>query len=185
MASKAGQRPHLKSDACFIFCPVVGERILLGMGRMRMIRVSLVVAAVVLLAGCASGNLAPEAAQLDAKRFEVPAGKSSIYIYRADQFFVSTVLSEVYLDGELIAVVGPGNFVRIDVKPGKHTVLSKGGGINPPIPAKTAIDARANRLHFLGTWMVMGFSTNSIAHKIVSKEKGINDLNRSKMVETF
>ena len=87
--------------------------------------------------------------------------------------------------GELLAVVGPGNFVRMDVEPGKHTVLSKGGGINPPIPAKTAIDARANRLHFLGTWMVMGFSTNSIAHKIVSKEKGINDLNRSKMVETF
>ncbi len=156
------------------------------MGRMRISRVSLVVVvAGVLLAGCASVNLAPEAAQLNAKSYQVPFGKSSIYIYRADQSFASAVLSKVYLDGELIAIVGPGNFIRMDVEPGKHTVLSKGRGFQPPIPAKTVIDARANRIHFLGTWMVMGFSTNSIAHKIVSKEKGINDLTRSRMVETF
>ena len=138
-----------------------------------------------LLAGCASGNLAPEAAQLAAKTYQVPSGKSSIYIYRAGQFFASAVLSEVYLDGELIAVVGPGNFVRMDVEPGKHTILSKGGGVNPPIPAKTVIDARANRNHFVGMWMVMGWSTNTIKQKIVSDEQGTNDLKRSKMVETF
>ncbi len=97
----------------------------LGMGRMCMRRVSfaLVVLAGALLAGCASGNLAPEAAQLAAKTYQVPFGKSSIYYYRAGQFFGSDVLSEVYLDGELIAVVGPGNFVRMDVEPGKQTIL--------------------------------------------------------------
>lgn len=144
-----------------------------------------VVLAVALLAGCASGNLAPEAAQLEAKRYQVPFGKSSIYIYRANQYFGSAVLSEVYLDGELIAVVGPGNFIRVDVEPGKHPILSRGGGLQPPLPAKTVVDARANRMHFIGIWKVLGFTTNSIKHKIVSEETGIKALERSKMVETF
>ncbi len=94
------------------------------MGRVTTVLMMLVGA---MLAGCASGNLAPETAQLSAKSYVVPLGKSSIYIYRAGQYFASAVLSEVYLDGELIAVVGPGNFVRMDVEPGKHTILSKGG----------------------------------------------------------
>ncbi len=69
-----------------------------------MIRMPVVLALLgVLLAGCAaSGNLVPEQAQLEARKFEVPAGKSSIFIYvRAEQLFASAVLSEIYLDGDL------------------------------------------------------------------------------------
>ncbi len=33
--------------------------------------------------------------------------------------------------------------------------------------------------------MVMGWSTNTIKQKIVSEEKGVSGLKRSKLVETF
>lgn len=153
-----------------------------------MIRMPVVLALLgVLLAGCAaSGNLVPEQAQLEARKFEVPAGKSSIFIYlRAEQLFASAVLSEIYLDGDLVAVVGSGNFVRMDVEPGKHTIFSKAGGLQPPIPAKTVVDAQANTNHFLAIRMVIGWITNSIEHKIVSEDRGKAALDESRMVETL
>jgi hypothetical protein len=136
-----------------------------------------------LLAGCdASGGVAPEAAQLNAKNYVVPAGKSSIYYYRTRVLIESGMLSKVHLDGEFIAVVGPGNFVRMDVEPGKHEILSESGA---GIPAKTVIDASANRNHFIQMRIVPGWFSNPVEHKIVSEEKGIKDLKSFKLVETF
>jgi hypothetical protein len=149
---------------------------------MKRVLFAFVVLAGALLAGCVSGRVAPEAAQLNAKNYVVPAGKSSIYYYRTPHFLEVDVHSEVYLDGELIAALGPGDFVRMDVEPGKHAVLSEGGN---GIPAKTVIDASANRNHFIQMWIVMGWFQNYIEHKIVSEEKGIKDLKSFKLVETF
>jgi hypothetical protein len=134
------------------------------------------------LAGCVSGHLAPEADQLNAKSYVVPAGKSSIYYYRTRHFIEVDVLSKVSLDGKFIAAVGVGNFVRMDVEPGRHAILSEGGN---SIPVKTVIDASANRNHFIEMGIVMGWSQNYIKLKIVSEEKGINDLRSFKLVKTF
>jgi hypothetical protein len=149
---------------------------------MKRILFAFVVLAGALLAGCVSGRLAPEAAQLNAKSYVVPAGKSSIYYYRTRHFLEVDVLSKVYLDGELIAVVGPENFVRMDVEPGKHRIRNETGG---SMVAKTVIDAIANRNHFIQTWIVMGWFHNHVEQKIVSEEKGIKDLKSFKLVEMF
>jgi hypothetical protein len=155
------------------------------MRRMGMSRVSfaLVVLAGALLAGCdASGRLAPEAAQLDAKSYVVPAGQSSIYFYRTRARIEAGLLSKVYLDGELITVVGPGNFVRMDVEPGKHAILSESGTGRR---VTTVIDASANRNHFIKMSIVPGWFYNPIKQKIVSEERGIEDLKSFKLVETL
>ena len=80
---------------------------------MKRVLFAFVVLAGALLAGCGSGPLAPEAAQLDAKSYVVPAGKSSIYYYRTRHFIEVDVLAEVSLDGKLVTFVGPGNFIRM------------------------------------------------------------------------
>jgi hypothetical protein len=149
---------------------------------MKRVLLAFVVLAGALLAGCASGRLAPEAAQLNAKSYVVPAGKSSIYYYRTRHFPEVGGLSKVYLDGEFIAVVGPGNFARMDVEPGKHVILSKSGA---GILAKTVIDAIVKRNHFIQMWIVPGWFHNPVEQKIVSEEKGIKDLKNFKLVEMF
>ncbi len=158
-------------------------------------------ALVLTLTGCASGNLSSEAAQLEVRKYNVPAGKASIYVYRPNQIEAAAVLINVYLNGELIAVLGPGNFVRMDLRLGRHAIVSRGGEsegivgsiltsifsdyIQPPIPANTVINVRPNRKYFLGTRHVTGWVTNSIKHELVGDEQGMNDLKRSRMVETF
>ncbi len=150
---------------------------------MKRVLFAFVVLAGALLAGCdASGRLATEAAQLNAKSYVVPAGKSSIYYYRTRHFIEVDVLAEVSLDGEFIAAVGVENFIRMDVEPGRHVILSEGGN---SIPVKTVIDAGANRNHFIQMGIVMGWTQNFIELNIVSEEKGIKDLTNFKLVETF
>jgi hypothetical protein len=149
---------------------------------MKRVLFAFVVLAGALLAGCVSGPLAPEAAQLNAKSYVVPAGKSSIYYYRTRAQIEGGLLSKVYLDGELITVVGPGNFIRMDVEPGKHAILSVSGTGRP---VTTVIDASANRSHFIKMWIVPGWFYNPIKQEIVSEEKGIKDLKSFKLVETL
>ncbi len=149
---------------------------------MKRVLFAFVVLAGALLVGCVSGRLAPEAAQLYAKRYIVPAGKSSIYYYRTRHFIEVDVLSKVSLDGEFIAAVGVENFIRMDVEPGKHVILSVSGA---GLPVKTVIDASANRNQFIQMGIVMGWFQNYIKLEIVSEEKGIEDLKSFELVETF
>jgi hypothetical protein len=81
----------------------------------------------VALAGCAPKTpLAPEQDDRAAKQFVTRSGLGAIYIFRKKQFTDRQYLLPVSLDGQLIGHISEYEYLRIDVKPGRHIVTIKG-----------------------------------------------------------
>jgi len=97
---------------------------------------------VLLLAGCVP-QPPLTAADIQARRFELPAGKAAIYIVRDDPDF-SDEPAAISLDGEGLVTTFPGTYYRWEVEPGVHRITGFGadaGGIT--------LDVQADRLYFV------------------------------------
>ncbi|MEX0815013.1 MAG: DUF2846 domain-containing protein [Dongiaceae bacterium] len=137
-----------------------------------------------IVSGCtAAAPLSSPEISVEAKQFRVPDGQSSIYVYRINQFFASGVLAEVYLDNDPRAVLGPGQFLHVVVAPGTHVVFTRSGGVQPPIPARTVVEAEPGEAYFIQVELEMGWTTNRIIQKAVNRTDGENRVLGSKMVE--
>ncbi len=73
-----------------------------------------------LLAGCATVQMAPDSADLEAKRFEKSEEMSRIYLYRG--WFATAIVFHLTLDGELIGNIAPNTYHMIEVEPGHHLI---------------------------------------------------------------
>jgi hypothetical protein len=89
----------------------------------RGIALLLVGAAAVAFAGCAAVTMAPIDQDAEAKKFEVPAGQSRIYVYR-NESFGGAIYMTLSLDGRIMGRTAAQTYFMWDVAPGKHTVSS-------------------------------------------------------------
>ncbi len=76
-----------------------------------------------IVSGCASVPMASMEEDARAKSFVVPAGKSSIYLYRNESFGGAIPLT-VALDGKVAGQTGPKTYFLWDVAPGQHELSS-------------------------------------------------------------
>jgi hypothetical protein len=83
----------------------------------------LVGAAVVVFAGCAAVPMASLDQDAEAKKFDVPADKARIYVYR-NESIGGAVPMTVSLDGRVMGRTAMQTYFMWDVPPGKHTVTS-------------------------------------------------------------
>ena len=87
----------------------------------------MVCSAAIVLAGCAPKTpLAPEQDDQAAKQFQPRAGLGAIYVFRKKQFRDRQYLLPVTLDKQLIGHISEYEYLRIDVKPGRHVITIKG-----------------------------------------------------------
>jgi hypothetical protein len=94
---------------------------------MKKILMLMLCVATVALAGCAPhAPLAPEEDDRIAKQFETRSGLGVIYIFRKKQFTNRSIALPVSLDDQLIGHISEYEYLRIDVKPGRHVVTVKG-----------------------------------------------------------
>lgn len=88
-------------------------------------RRALAVAALALLAACASVPKAPPDLDLAVKQFAPPPkGKAALYVYRNESMGGSVKMS-LNLDGSFLGDTGPRTFHWMPIKPGKHILVGK------------------------------------------------------------
>lgn len=76
-----------------------------------------------IVSGCASVPMTSMEEDARAKSFAVPAGKSSIYLYRNESFGGAIPLT-VALDGKVAGQTGPKTYFLWEVAPGQHELSS-------------------------------------------------------------
>jgi len=113
------------------------------------------------MAGCASVPMEASGLDTQAKTFDVPSDKASIYVYR-NETFGSAVRMPIALDGKIAGQSGPKTFFLFEVPPGHHEVSS--------ITENTSIvdlDTTAGKAYYVWQEVKMGlFAPRSELHKM-------------------
>lgn len=80
--------------------------------------------AVSLLTGCASVPMASPEHDAQAKSFAVQPDKSNIYLYR-NESMGGAVKMDVVLDNKPVGLTVAKSYMKLEVSPGQHTIISK------------------------------------------------------------
>ena len=75
------------------------------------------------LLSCASGGLVVDASNLNANNPDA----ATVTVMRQKAFVGSGVKVEIYVDNELTAYLGSGDFVRFNARPGVHFIATRQG----------------------------------------------------------
>jgi hypothetical protein len=136
---------------------------------------SLLIAALVLVAGCA--QLPPSPAEIQAKRFESVPGKAVIYIVRGDPDLYSGHGS-LSLDDSIMITMFEGNFFRWEVAPGPHRIAGMAQDMS-----RVTINAEAGKIYFV-QHKVTGFrgSTWGGFLEMVPEQHGRNLVQRATLL---
>ena len=123
-------------------------------------------ACVVLASGCASVNMAPEAADSAAKTYAVKPGMGNIYVYR-NEILGAAITLPVELNGKAVGATASKTYLLLPVAPGKHTLTSKGES-----GSTLAVDVAAGRNYFVWQEVKMGMLSGGSALHLVDEAKG-------------
>jgi hypothetical protein len=123
------------------------------------------VAAVLVLAACASTPQASREADLEAKEFNTHPNASAIYVFRSE-FNRHTDHNVLFMDGRLIGATLPGTFFRIDAVPGQHVFHGTGADVG-----RITLDTTAGELYFVSLNVVAGHSRFEVVPPAVGKER--------------
>jgi hypothetical protein len=109
-------------------------------------------AALLVLAACASTPQASSEDDVRAKAFDAHPSASTIYVYRSefDRLEEDSVL---YMDGRLIGATLPGTFFRIYAVPGHHVLHGVGADLG-----QLSLDTMAGELYFVSLAVIGGHS---------------------------
>lgn len=122
----------------------------------------------VVFTGCASVPMATKAQDETAKQFNVPKGKSNIYLYR-NETLGGAITMVVSLDGVVKGKTSANSYFLWTVDPGKHTVASH------TEDTKTInINAAEGKNYFVWQEVKMGMWTANSALHEVSESEGRN-----------
>ena len=102
------------------------------------------------LCGCASVPMAPIAADNQAKQFQPVPDKGVLYIYRSESFG-GAVKMDVMVDSALIGDTAAETYFRMELPPGKHTIVSKAENTD-----EVDIDVQPGQLYFVWQEVKMG-----------------------------
>lgn len=123
-------------------------------GRLLRTQFIAILAALVLVAGCASTPQATSERDADAKQFVSHPATAAIYVYRYPWRGADgeddTVL---YVNDRLIGATLPGGFFRIDARPGRQQLNGLGHDTG-----HIEFDARPGEIHFVSLAVVGGTS---------------------------
>jgi hypothetical protein len=129
------------------------------------IRIALLIAAALLVAGCASTPQASRERDADAKQFETHPASAAVYVYRSEHDRLADA-AVLYLDGRLIGDTLPGAYFRVDAQPGRRVLHGIGAD-----QGRIAFDARPGQLYFIEMDVIEGQSRFRIVPERVGRER--------------
>lgn len=140
------------------------------------IRLAVIVGAVIVATGCASVQMASPDQDAQAKAFATKADKAHIYVYR-NEVIGAAVKMPVALNGKLVGDTVAKSFIRLEVPPGEHTLVSKTEN-----DAVVKVNAVAGRNHFVWQEVKMGMFAARSALTEVDEATGRQAVQECKLV---
>src|SRR2546425_10337152 len=93
-----------------------------------MIRRAVLMATILVAAGCVSVPTAPPELQAVAPTFKPPPGMSRIYVYRAGSGFGGASKLSVAIDSQIVGRTAPGTYLMVELAPRPHRASPPPGG---------------------------------------------------------
>ena len=131
-----------------------------------------------IVTGCASTSKAPESKSNEAKSFNAPDDKGTVFLYRTGRAVGAAGQLSVRVNSTAAGGTGPGTFFRWDFKPGTYTFLSSTGESS----AVVELDVKAGQVYYLRQDARMGVSGGRVTIKEVDSQQGQNEVNKCKLL---
>lgn len=144
---------------------------------LRLLQFSTIVAISIACIACASIKFAAPDADSAAKLFNVPNGKSNIYVYRNVNVIIDTAVS-IEIDGNPAGNTGHKTFILKSVSPGNHTITA-----NAENTDTIDLNTEPGESYFVWLEVRTGAATNHAHLHSVSEEKGKKGVMESRLVE--
>jgi len=118
--------------------------------------------------GCASTSKAPESISNEAKAFEAPADKGTVFLYRTGRAVGAAGQLSVKVNSIDAGGTGPGTFFKWDLEPGTYTFSSSTGESSAVIQ----LDVKEQQVYFIRQDARLGVSSGRVTMKEVDSKKG-------------
>ena len=132
--------------------------------------------AVLMMSGCASVPMAPSTDDAQAKLFKTNPNKASLYIYR-NESMGGGVKMEVDLDGKYIGTNVAQTYIKKEVDPGQHTLVSHAENDDELI-----VNTQRNKNYFIWQEVKMGILYARTKLTLMSEEVGKAGVRECKLV---
>lgn len=150
------------------------------MKKLLMLPVMAVLAAMLLLTGCASVPMAPAPQDMALKAFEKPPeGKAGIYIYR-DSIFGAALKKRLYLNDKYLGQSAMKTYFYQQVNPGEYTIRTQSefGDNSLKISVKEGLN------YFVRQYIKWGVFVGGANVKLMTEEKGREGVLKSRLVKS-
>ena len=131
-----------------------------------------IVAFTLFMFGCASTSKAPGEKSAEAKSFEAPEGKGSVYLYRTGRAVGAAVQLAVKVNGIDAGGTGPGTFFKWDLNPGNYTFFSS----TAEASAVVQLDVKAGEVYYIRQDARLGIENGRVTMKEVGEQQGQRDV---------
>ena len=136
------------------------------------------VIAIFFTVSCASTSKAPENKSTEAKTFESPSDKGTVFLYRTGRALNAAAQLMVKVNSIDAGGTGPGTFFRWDLKPGSYTFSSSTGESS----AVVQIDVQAGQVYFIRQDARVGIDKGRVSMKEVDSNKGQREVEKCKLL---
>ncbi|MCF6169742.1 MAG: DUF2846 domain-containing protein [Bacteroidales bacterium] len=131
-----------------------------------------------LVVSCASTSKAPESKSSEAKSFNAPVDKGTVYLYRTGRAVGAAGQLSVKVNTQDAGGTGPGTFFKWDLKPGTYTFASSTGESS----AVVQLDVKAGQVYYLRQDARLGVGSGRVTIKEVDATKGQDEVKNCKLL---
>jgi hypothetical protein len=132
-----------------------------------------------LCAGCASVRMASTEQDADAKSFRTDSKNATIYVYRHETKGAASTLP-VIMDGRKIGDTAARTFIRLEVAPGEHTLVSRAEN-----DAVLSVRADAGKHYFVWQQIHAGMSAPRSMLSLVDEATGMKAVQECALIEQW
>ncbi len=127
---------------------------------------------------CASTSKAPDSKSNEAKTFNAPDDKGTVYLYRTGRAVGAAGQLSVRVNSTAAGGTGPGTFFKWDLKPGTYTFSSATGESS----AIVELNVKAGQVYYLRQDARMGVSSGRVTMKEVDSKQGQKEVKGCKLL---
>jgi Protein of unknown function (DUF2846) len=142
---------------------------------------ALLLAATLVVSGCASVEMAPPNASSQSKEFNAPSqGKAGIYIYR-DSFMGKMLKKDIWINGKCLGESGPDVFFYTEVEGGRTHKIETESEFSPNAMTLTA---EPGQKYFIRQYTKVGLLVEGANLERVSEARGKAAIAKLNMAKT-
>ena len=127
---------------------------------------------------CASTSKAPESKSNEAKTFNAPDDKGTVYLYRTGRAVGAAGQLSVKVNSTDAGGTGPGTFFKWDLKPGTYTFSSSTGESS----AVVQLEVKKGEVYYIRQDARLGVDKGRVSMKEVDSKKGKNEIKDCKLL---